>query len=347
MNNLVIRADSTTKIGVGHIMRCIALGQVWQDNGGKVVFISHCESATLKQRLIDEGFDFIALDKPHPDPFDLEYTLNTLHKLSTQHPALDTWLVVDGYHFDSAYQKSIKEAGHKLLWIDDYGHADHYYADLILNQNISADESFYANREPYTRLLLGTSYALLRREFKQWQGWKREIPATARKVLVTLGGGDPDNVTLKIIQALKQVNISGLEAKIVAGPANPNLQILSQKIGDNSNLQIITNAANMTDLMAWADVAVSAGGSTCWEMALLGLPNIIMYFAENQRPIAEKLHEGNAALNLGWSQDLSIERITQHMEQLLLSRECRREYSKNSQYLVDGSGSLRLCQEIK
>lgn len=346
MKYLTIRADSTSHIGTGHIMRCIALGQAWQDNGGEVVFISRCESAALKKRLIDEGFVFLSLDKCHPDPFDLEYTLNDLHKHSTQQSTLNTWLVVDGYHFDLVYQKSIKEADYNLLWIDDYGHVEHYYADLVLNQNISADASFYTNHEPYTRLLLGTRYALLRREFKQWQSWQRDIPDIARKVLVTLGGGDPDNVTLKVIQALKQVNISGLEVKIVIGPANPNLQTLAQEIYNHSSMQIVTNATNMPELMAWADVAISAGGSTCWEMALLGLPNIIIYFAENQRPIAEKLHDVGAAMSLGWCHELSIEVITQQMEHFLLSQERRKKYSTSSKHFVDGSGSQRVCQEI-
>ena len=345
MKQLFIRADSTAHIGTGHVMRCLALAQAWQDQGGEVTFISHCESEALRQRLIDERMNFISINKPHPDPSDLDQTLKNLSAMCHQ-PSANCWLVIDGYHFDAVYQKNIKDAGYKILWIDDYGHADHYYADLVLNQNISADSSFYARREPYTRLLLGTHYTLLRREFKQWQDWQREIPDTAQKVLVTMGGGDPDNVTMKIVQSLKQINIKGLKAKIIVGPANPNLQLLKEEIDNNKNLQLVTNVTNMPELMAWADIAVSAGGSTCWEMALLGLPNIIMYFADNQMPIAEKLHEYGAALSMGWSHQLTIESIKQCIEDMLLSRERRSEYSIKSQDLVDGKGSQRVCREI-
>ena len=342
---LFIRADASTTIGTGHIMRCLALAQAWQDQGGEVSFISHCESDALRQRLIDERMNFININKPHPDPSDLKQTIATL---STMHhsPSNKNWLVIDGYHFDAVYQKNIKDAGYKILWIDDYGHADHYYADLVLNQNISAEESFYSAREPYTRLLLGASYTLLRREFKKWQEWQREIPETAQNVLVTMGGGDPDNVTMKVVQALKQINIKGLNAKIIVGPANPNLHALKAECGNSTNLQIIANATNMPELIAWAAVAVSAGGSTCWEMALLGLPNLIMYFADNQRPIAEKLHEYGAALSMGWSHQLTIESIKQRIEDLLLSQERRNEYSIKSQDLVDGKGSQRVCREM-
>ena len=342
--SLFIRADASPAIGTGHVMRCIALGQAWQDKGGRVVFISHCESKKLQERIIDEGFDFIYLENPHPHPSDLDKAIETL---STMHdpPSTNDWLVVDGYHFDSMYQKKIKEAGYKLLWIDDYGHADHYYADIVLNQNISAEESFYNRREPTTRLLLGTRYVLLRREFRQWQGWQREIHDTAKKILVTLGGGDPDNVTLKVVQALKLIDISGLEAKIAVGPTNPNLRTLQQEVSDNENLQIIINATNMPELMAWADLAVSAGGSTCWEMALLGLPNMIIFFADNQRPIAEKLHADNVALSLGWGHKLTIEDIAQSLEKLIRTAPLRKIFSINSKNLVDGAGAQRVCRE--
>lgn len=345
MSHLFIRSDSTAQIGTGHVMRCLALAQAWQDNGGKVTFISHCESDALRQRLIQEGMDFVAIEKSHPDPSDLDQTLKILSTINYQ-PSAHRWLVIDGYHFDAVYQQRIKDTGYKIIWIDDYGHAVHYYADIILNQNITADESLYSHRESYTRLLLGSPYVLLRREFQKWQGWQREIPDVARKVLVTLGGADPDNVTMKVIQAIKKMDIEELEAKIVVGPANPNLQILEHEISNYTNMQLIKNTLNMPDLMAWADIAVCAGGTTCWEMALMGLPNIIMIIAENQRPIAEKLDKEGTALSLGWCNKLSVDDIGQNIKSLLLSQEHRKEYSIKSRRMIDGAGSQRVCQEL-
>lgn len=344
MNNLIIRADATTESGTGHVMRCLALAQTWQDKGGKAIFISHCESDALRQRITTKRFDFISLDKSYPDPFDLDFTISTLNKLKAQNSTVKTWLAVDGYHFDADYQKSIKAAGYKLLWIDDYGQADHYYADLILNQNISADPSLYIHREPYTDLLLGTRYVLLRREFKRWQGWQREIPTMARKVLVTLGGADPDNVTLKGIQALKQVDIPGLEGRIVIGPANPHLELLKKGIGDDSRLHLLTDVADMSDLMAWGDVSISAGGTTCFELAFMGLPCLILVTAENQRANAEALDCQSICINLRWPQDLSVERLASQLQHLMVNSEMRSLMSQRGQNLVDGHGGRRLCR---
>ena len=241
----------------------------------------------------------------------MDFTRGILDKLKTRGPKREPWFVVDGYHFDAEYQKSIKAAGYKLLWIDDYGHADHYYADLVLNQNISADPFLYSNREPYTQLLLGPRYALLRREFERWQDWQREIPPMAQKVMVTLGGADPDNVTLKVIQALKQVDVPGLEAQIVIGPANPHLELLKKEIGDESRLNLLMNVADMPALMAWADVAISAGGTTGWELAFMGLPGLIIILADNQRPVGQWLDQSGIGVNLGWHAALSPEQIAQ------------------------------------
>lgn len=345
MNTLVIRADATIAGGTGHVMRCMALAQVWRDKGGKVVFISYCESAALPQRLTAEGFDFIPLTKCYPDPVDWHVTRGIMARLRTRGAKREPWLVVDGYHFEAEYQ-NIKAEGYKLLWIDDYGQADHYYADLVLNQNISADPSWYINRESYTQLLLGPQYALLRREFERWQDWQREIPTMARKVLVTLGGADPDNVTLKTIQALKQLDIPGLEARIVIGPVNPNLELLEKEICDDSRLQLFRNVADMPEVMAWADVAISSGGSTCWELAFMGLPCIILIIAENQRGNAEALERENNCINLGWPQDLPVERITSQLKKLMLNFKMRSLMSQRGQNLVDGYGGLRLLKAI-
>ncbi len=73
MDYLYIRADATTQIGTGHLMRCIALAQEWKNCGGKVTFLSNCESDELRQRIIDEGFDFILIERPHPDPYDIDH----------------------------------------------------------------------------------------------------------------------------------------------------------------------------------------------------------------------------------------------------------------------------------
>jgi spore coat polysaccharide biosynthesis predicted glycosyltransferase SpsG len=107
--------------------------------------------------------------------------------------------------------------------------------------------------------LLGTKYALLRREFWQWQDWERAINPIARKLLVTFGGSDPDNVTLKVIQALEWLNRDDLEVIVVIGGSNPHYEILQKEATDSSlAISLQQNVSNMPELMAWADLAILA-----------------------------------------------------------------------------------------
>jgi len=337
---LFIRADANTRMGTGHLMRCLALAQAWKVRGGQATFITACESDGLRQRLSDEGFQVITLVRSYPEPTDWETTSQVLAEHS------DAWVVLDGYHFGLAYQRQIKEAGHRLLVIDDTAHVDHYYADVVLNQNINAEWLHYS-REPYTRLLLGTRYVLLRSEFLAWQEWQRAIPKVARKVLVTLGGGDPDNQTLKVIQALQQVDVNGLEAVVVVGSSNPHFRELQSAVCNSQfAIRLVQNVTNMPELMAWADVAVSAGGGTCWEMAFMGLPSVILMLAENQRGIAEGLDTLGTALNLGWYAEINASDLAQALRILMSSLVRRKAMSEKGRHLVDGAGTNRVVSVI-
>jgi UDP-2,4-diacetamido-2,4,6-trideoxy-beta-L-altropyranose hydrolase len=333
---LLIRADANGRMGTGHLMRCLALTQGWKDRGGQATFITACESDSLRRRLSDEDFQVVTLERSHPDSADWEVTSQVLAAHS------DAWVVLDGYHFDPAYQRQIKEAGHPLLVIDDTTHLDHYYADVVLNQNINAERLRYSC-EPYTRLLLGTRYALLRSEFLAWRGWQREIPEVARKVLVTLGGSDPDNQTSKVIQALQRIDTDELEVVVVVGASNPHFLELRSTAHDSLfAIRLVENVTDMPRLMAWADVAVSAGGSTCWEMAFMGLPSLILVLAENQRGIAEGLDAYGIALNLGSYAQVSELDLAQALKILMCDLARREAMSEKGRQLVDGAGTDRV-----
>ena len=217
---LLIRADANSHIGTGHVMRCLALAQAWQAAAGKVIFITACESEALRRRLIGERLEVVALS----DPRDWQVVARAL----AAHP--DAWVALDGYHFDTAYQQRFKDAGHRLLVIDDLAQLDQYVADLVLNQNLGAQGLTYAH-QPATRLLRGTDYVLLRKEFLSHLETRREAPERARKILVTLGGADPDNATLTIVRALQRLDADSLEVVVAVGASYPYFDALQAAIG--------------------------------------------------------------------------------------------------------------------
>jgi UDP-2,4-diacetamido-2,4,6-trideoxy-beta-L-altropyranose hydrolase len=342
INHLLVRADGSNRIGTGHVMRCLALAQAWQEIGGVAHFALADITSPLEARLIAERMELHHLTVMPGSADDAAQTITVARQFGA------SWVVIDGYHLGADYQRALKQAGLRLLVVDDYGHASHYSADLVLNQNISAVESLYVRRERYTRLLLGPRYALLRREFWPWRGWQREIPSVARKVLVTLGGSDPDNVTLKVIHALQSVKIEGLEAVVVIGGSNQHGETLQAAVdGSGCAIRLEHNVTGMPELMAWADMAVSAGGSTCWELALLGVPALLLILADNQQAVAASLDSAGIVINLGRSDNLTPIALAQALTGLALAPNQRAIFARHGQELVDGKGAARVVQQVE
>ena len=338
--SLVIRADAGTRQGTGHLMRCLALAQGWQAQGGQVHFVSACESEGLRQRIAQGGFRLTPVLQPFPHSADWDL----LSPVLAGQP--EAWVVLDGYHFDSTYQSRIKETGCRLLVIDDMAPLPHYYADVLLNQNIHAVELQY-QCEPYTQLLLGCRYALLRSEFVRWRGWERNIPSVAHRVLISMGGSDPHNQSIKVARALQHLRVDGLEAVVVIGPSNPHagsMKSLAQECG--FPIRLVRNVADMAELMAWADLGISSASSTCWEFAFMGLPSAVLVTAENQQKVAEGLTHHGMAMNLGWYGDVSDIALAEPLQSLVFDRHRRNQMSKLGRQAVDGNGAANVISAM-
>ena len=321
-------------------MRCIALAQQSKKQGCKVTFISACENKSLRNKIIDEGFQLVSIKKPYPDPVDLETTLVFINNSSSN----NTWVVLDGYHFDMHYQQSIKNNGNPLLVIDDTAHLNHYVADIILNQNINAEYLSYSC-EKDAKLLLGTEYVLLRDEFLSYKNWNRATPKVAKKILVTMGGGDSGNVTLKVLCALEKVNINGLEIKVVIGANYPHLNTLNKVAKDSKHkVELLQNVSSIPNLIIWADMAISAAGSTCWELAYFGLPAILIIISANQMMNLKFLHKHGAATFVRNRMNISTNMISGKIHQLIMDKELRNTMSHTGKLLIDGSGSERVVK---
>jgi UDP-2,4-diacetamido-2,4,6-trideoxy-beta-L-altropyranose hydrolase len=296
----------------------------------------------LRARLVGEGVEFIDVEEEGGTSADAQATAACAQKVGA------SWIVVDGYHFGAAYQQNLREAGHRVLFIDDYGHADRYEADLVLNQNIDAEDGLYADRAEHTDLLLGPKFALLRKEFWPRRAPRREIRAEAEHILVTLGGVDPDNVTTDVIRALGTLEASGVRATVVIGGSNPHEDaIRAAAESARVPIDVRQNVDHMAELMADSGIAVSAGGSTCWELAFLGVPNIIVVTADNQRGVAAGLDEAGVSVIAGWHRDVTARDVTKSMNSLLDNRECRVAMARSGQRIVDGRGAERLVHSMQ
>ena len=318
---LVIHADASPEIGTGHVMRCFALAQAWEELGGTTEWVTRGTGDALRKRLGLESAGETAC-------------------------TAGAACVLDGYHFRPDYQRAIRARFRPLLVIDDLADQPFYHADLLLNQNLHAHELHY-RAEACARLLAGPRYALLRREFRRWQGWERRIEPEARRILLTMGGGDRDNVTLRAAEAIEQCGIPGAEVVILAGAANPHVTELREWVHRRAGYRLEVAVEDMAPLMAWADCAVTAAGSTCWETCFMGLPSAVVTLAENQAPVARGLSACGAAVSLGWHAQISPVRLAAAITDHLLPLGCRRTMSQAGRELVDGNGALRVAEAIR
>jgi len=340
MGQLLVRADASAQIGAGHVMRCLALSKAWQSSGGRVTFASAEMIPSLSCRLKQDGIEVLKVEARPGSNDDIQSVLDLAERIETE------WIVIDGYCFGPGYCGHLKERGLQVLSIDDDGRFEEYCADVVLNQNASASEAMYSNRKPHTRLLLGSRFTLLRPEFAAARG-ERKHRSLGKQVLVTMGGSDPENVTLKVMEALAGIAV-GLEIRVVVGSGNGRIAELREAAKAlDDELVVEENPPNMAPMMAWADLAVSAAGSTCWELAYIGVPAVVMAISRDQMGIAQAVAERGIGCNLGWHSDVSKDSIREAVFALLSDRARRKAMSEAGEELVDGQGAKRVVEFMR
>lgn len=347
MTRLIVRADATSRTGMGHLTRCLALIEAWRRRGGEATVLTAAENDLVMSRIIEAGAVARALDRSHPDPMDLNKTLELL-RFDADESGSVPWLVLDGYDFDPVYQAAIREAHQPVLVIDDMAHHDRYHASVLLNQNIDAGTLKYESDED-TLCLLGTDYILLGSQFLSRGPAERDVPPVAQRILVTLGASDPHQITSTVVAALRSIDQVAFLVRVVVGATNRNMSSVAQSIeeaSDRHHFELVHDSRDMPALMTWADLAVSAGGSTTWELAYMGVPSVVLVLADNQAAVAGGLDRAGVALSLGPFSERDVDRLSQAIWQLACDPERRRGMRQRGRALVDGGGAGRVVDAL-
>jgi UDP-2,4-diacetamido-2,4,6-trideoxy-beta-L-altropyranose hydrolase len=337
---LLVRADASSEIGTGHVMRCLALAQAWIDAGGRAAFACEVVPANLLRRLDDEGIACRTMPGPRGGALDAEACIAEAHRLGAD------WVVVDGYHFDAAYHERLRQRGLQVAVIDDNGRLDRYTADLVLNQNLHADGIAYANQAAWTRLLCGSSYALLRRDFRQWRGPARDYPQKAQSLLVLLGGSDPNDATSRLLETV--LAHTDLAVTTIIGPANPRAAAITQRFASRGDrLTVLGNVGDVGSLMRGADIALSSAGTAVWELAFFGTPMVLGGIVSTEDILASRLARAGGCLYLGMFADRDGDAIAGEVDRLARDRRLRTALGRKAAALIDGQGAARVVAALR
>lgn len=377
---VVIRADANSKIGMGHVMRCLSVADALLKRGEEVLFVTADD--TPVPLLTKKGIPYRVL---HTDYADMEAELPELWEVLRELPqgaespdaALaqkNTSILVDSYYVTEKYLAALKKRI-TTIYMDDI-YAFSYPVDMLINYNIYGEEMGYEKDAAFadTKLLLGTEYVPLREEFSAGAGYaqsRKELSAETENVtpaedrlhqtaeqgrtadggiLITTGGSDSFNLAGQLLmEAMKYDALKEKEYHVVSGSLNPHigeLQALAQK---HENIHIHCNVTNMAELMAESEVALSAGGSTLYELCAVGVPVIAFSFAENQERLVQTFVKRGIAQyggNYRTDGNKMIQNTIAGLETLLEDKNLRTEYRKKARTLVDGKGAERIAEAL-
>ena len=339
--NVVIRVDSGKEIGWGHMMRCFSLAEAITAKNVKISFISRKLSGNLCKFIEEKGYDVYYLPNK-----DLEWKNDAVKtiKIINNLDSVD-WLIVDNYRLDKKWEVILRPHVKKIMVIDDMTKREHD-CDLILDQNLYENmKECYEGLIPRDcKKLIGPKFALLRKEFYQIRKNLKKPNGKIKRILVSFGSDDHTNETMKVLEAINQLNNKQIKVDFVFGISGKIFKNMKKLCSKTSNITCHYQSMNIAQLMKKSDLSIGAGGSTTWERCCLGLPSIVSISAKNQKKLTEVVAKNGCSVNLGWAKELSSEDYVKAIESL--DNMHISQMSKKCVQLVDGRGTHRVVGEM-
>ena len=324
MNKFLIYAEGGVGVCLGHIMRMLTLADALSNKGITVYFASCTEEgiAYLKHA----GYEVIKIDN-------LNY--KKIAELGKE-IGVDG-VIVDKFGFTyEQHQLLVNEIGY-LVHIDDFMYNGP--ANLVINSTIDQPP---ANVERYSRWLCGGKYALIRKQFSRTL--ERHHKLIPEKLLLTTGYCDPVNFHLRAIKLIGQV-YPNLEIHLVVGGGFTTINDL-ESLRKKTRLILHTNVTDMSGLMYDCDMAVSAGGTTLYELSATGLPTVAISLYDNQIDNLRRVAKNGCVLSLGWHEGVTDSDILDNVAKVYQSIDLRKKLSSVSTTWIDGEGADRIATAI-
>ncbi len=334
LQTLVIRADGSATIGGGHIMRCLAVAQLWAERYGKVVFVSAEITTELAFAIANAGHDLKKIDADRGGAEDAKILANYGYHF------LANTIVLDGYCFDLDYQKQLRRDAWTLVVYDDHGQRNGFFCDVLINQNIQATSEMYLGKATADTLLMGSDYAALRKEFASSAGTSRNYNKS-NEILISLGLGDMTCMINDILAAVKESTVRHTKLHIAAtGSDIPEIEKAGQKF--NLQLHVKPQFDDIARRLQKSFFSILSASGTAHESACLATPMILVSVADNQLPAYRGFVSKNAALAGGISASFDKRTCTEAIDEIANSEKLRRTLGTNARNAVDGMGASRV-----
>ncbi len=332
----LFRFDASSAIGGGHAMRCLSLAGAMADMGWQCRFAVGPDSMATVSGLSHFGGDILVLEGPAD---------SEAGKIRDWLGGECDLLIVDHYGRDARFEKACRQFAKRIMVIDDLANSPHD-CDFLLDQTFGRSGDEYNSLVPATcKLLLGSIYALIAPRFSKLR--EKTLTERARRtnigrVLVSFGLTDPDNLTEKALQGIGTSALD-LDIDVVLGSGAPHLENVRNRACEMGRaVEVTTDATDIAERMALADIAIGGGGTSSWERCCLGLPTLAVIVAENQKMVAEKLAQSGALRLLGTGADIGAEVIAGNLRALADDPDRLKCMQQDAADICDGLGTRRV-----
>ena len=331
------RVDASIEIGSGHLMRCKTIAEYFYIKGWRCFFISKTETLNFLNEDFHNKFNF----------HEIHENLSEIKEIKNLCRYKPDFILIDNYNWDYNYERQLQTYAKKIVVIDDLANRKHS-CDILIDQTYKRRKNdYYKLVNNKTKILNGTEYAILRKEFINHRHIaEKRIIGKVKSILISIGSIDNENLILKILEALNSIECKA-KIYIAINKLTPNLnQIKEYSRNSKLNILLKLNCSEMASLMIKSDLAIGAAGTSVWERCCMGLPTVQFVRAENQKQIADNLQEDNIVINLGNSKNTSINRIKEKLNFIINDQKIRKRLHLKSLKVCDGLGSRRFYNEL-
>ena len=356
MKSIIFRCDASLEMGSGHVMRCLTLADELSRQGALCEFICREHEGHMASYISEKGYKVHPLCTIGKNIKNTGVLAHSNWLGTTQEEDANqvgeilqnskvNWLIVDHYALDENWENKLRPFTEKIMVIDDLADRKHE-CDLLLDQTYGRVEDDYAQLvSNKTKLLMGAQYALLRPEFSKWRQYslKRRKHPELKKILITMGGVDTDNISKQILEELKIADLPrDVEITVVLGVTAPHLKkvkALSSQMPFPTTVK--SNVNNMAEIMAHSDVCIGAVGSTTWERCCLGLPSLLISLAKNQEYAALQLVNEGIVMLIA-KNDITSGELLKSLRHLK-NKWVYRNFVHRKKLITNGNGVNQVC----